>query len=107
MPCNRDIQELLLNKSHLKVEHDIARYEVILRHFVIWSSLESALEDGTIEDYDAGHVLSFPVEDVDRHYEAAERLIHDRDELLRRMQTVAWRAYRERDHHRIEKGDKA
>lgn len=105
MPCNRDIQELILNKSHLKADYDEARYEVILRHFVIWSNLESALENGSIVDYDASHILSFPDEEVRKHHLACDQLLDERDELLKRMQTVAWTAYRSRYHRNGKKGE--
>lgn len=92
MPLNAEVERLLLEKGHLATTDDTTSYPKILERLILWRSLEEAVCDGTIDDYEAAERLQFPVEEVAKCLAYCDDLLAMRNslraDLLRMRVTV-------------------
>jgi hypothetical protein len=81
MPLNKEIEQILLEKQHLRHPDDDTDYRSILRHLILWTALEKAAIDGEIEKYELEGMLKFPAEETERQHRMSQRLIDERTQL--------------------------
>lgn len=107
MPLNAEVERLLLEKGHLATNDDTTSYPKILEHLILWRSLEEALCDGTIDDYEAAECLQFPAEEVTKCLEHCDDLLSKRNSLradLLRMRMVVDHALLQKQNRKETKG---
>lgn len=84
-PLNKEAENILLSKTHLKHANDKTDYEAMLLHYVQWSALEDAVIAGEILSYNGKEFLPFPIEEADKQRIACKDIIEKRDELRRNV----------------------
>lgn len=86
LPVNEDLKHIILNNMHWKHLDDKTDYHLMLLHFTVWRVFEEAVIKGEIEDYEASHMLSFPIEEAEKQRKMCERLLHEREEVHEKLE---------------------
>jgi hypothetical protein len=81
LPLNREVERLLLEKGHLATPEDATSYAKILEHFILWRSLEEAVCENAIRDYEATALLQFPTEEVSKCLGQCDLLLAKRNRI--------------------------
>jgi|GEM_PF-3096230 len=84
-PLNKEAEDILLTKTHLKHDEDKTDYNKLLLHFLKWRAFEEAVIDNDIESYNGASFLPFPSEETINQRNATEFILTKRDEIRSRI----------------------
>ncbi len=76
LPLNKDIESIILNQLHYKLQEDNTDYSKLLFHYIMWRTLEEATIDGEIESYSASSFLVFPSEEAEKQKQFCLELLN-------------------------------